>query len=250
VITVRAPRRERPVEDERPKLRVVDDAPATKPRRNLGGVIGTMLVGLLFACIFGVVVFQVFLVQTQSHLDDLSHKIDAQESRSKDLRLETATLESPARIQAAAQAQGMIAPKDAAWLEPKADDDVKDRYDPSKEKAATPSTTVPAPATGAAGTSSAARSTTGGSATTSHTGSTSASGTSSGAKTTATTGGTKTTPTTAKTTSTSGSGSGQSSGKTSGTSTGTGATSTGMGTSTNTGTGKSGTTATTVKPAR
>jgi predicted lipid-binding transport protein (Tim44 family) len=48
-------------------LRVVDDPAAEpRPRRSAGGLLGTLAVVLLLASVFGIVVFQVFLVQAQS----------------------------------------------------------------------------------------------------------------------------------------------------------------------------------------
>jgi cell division protein FtsL len=152
VITLRAAQRERHESEldqsRRPALRVVDDLAAPPRRRTPAGVVGTMLVTLLFVCIFGIVVFQVFLVQTQSHLDDLSQKISAQEATQKELRLDTADLEAPSRIEKdALQRLGMIPPNDIGYLQAKPDDDAKAAFDPTKEKA--PTTTVP-PATSAA----------------------------------------------------------------------------------------------------
>ncbi len=127
----------------RPELRVVDDV-VEPSRRTPAGVVGTLLVGLLFVCIFGIVVFQVFLVQTQAHLDDLSQKVSAQESTAKQLRLDTADLESPSRIEKDAKDRlGMVPPNDIGYLQAKADDDAKAAFDPTREKM--PTTTVPAP---------------------------------------------------------------------------------------------------------
>ncbi len=173
MITLRAARHDRseavavaPARQERPRptLRVVDDAVAAatagraaaraRERRSAGGVVATLLVILLFVCVFGVVVFQVFLVQTQSHLDQLDRDIATQEDRAKDLRLQTTDLEAPDRIVKDAQDRlGMIPPGDVVYLQPNATDDGRAAFDPAKEAppAAAPTTTVPA--TGTAGTS-------------------------------------------------------------------------------------------------
>ena len=63
-----------PEVEARPDLRVVDPVDERRHRRSFGGLVGTLAVVLLFVCIFGVVVFQVLLVQTQSHLDDLERR--------------------------------------------------------------------------------------------------------------------------------------------------------------------------------
>lgn len=131
-------------------LRVVDDPAAEpRPRRSAGGLLGTLAVVLLLASVFGIVVFQVFLVQAQSHLDQVDRDLARQEARAKDLRLQTADLEAPDRIVADAQARlGMIAPGAPVYLQPHADDDAQAQFDPARDKA--PTTTTP-PTTVAAG---------------------------------------------------------------------------------------------------
>lgn len=155
--------------EPRPKLRVVEPSPARgragqdADKRSAGGVVGTLLVVLLFVCVFGVVVFQVFLVQTQSHLDQLDHDIAKQEDRAKDLRLQTTDLEAPDRIVKDAEGRlGMISPGGVVWLQPNAGDDAKAAFDPTKEAppASAPPTTVPGagagPATSGSGTATGA----------------------------------------------------------------------------------------------
>ena len=94
------------------------------------------------------VVFQVFLVQTQSHLDDLSTKISREENRTKALRLDAADLEAPDRIvQAAKDRLGMIPPPEIAYLQPSGADDSAAAFDPAKEAPPTTATTVPPVAT-------------------------------------------------------------------------------------------------------
>jgi len=152
-------------EKARPDLRVVEEG-ATKARadrpvekRSASGVVATLLVLLLFVCVFGVVVFQVFLVQTQSHIDQLDRDIAKQEDRAKDLRLQTTDLEAPDRIVKDAEGRlGMIAPGDVVWLQPNPGDDTKAVFDPTKEAppASAPPTTVAGTGTAGAGTSGAA----------------------------------------------------------------------------------------------
>jgi cell division protein FtsL len=146
-----------PEVEARPDLRVVEVADETPARRSLSGLVGSISVVLLFVCFFGVVVFQVLLVQTQSHLDDLDSALATQESRSKALDLQTAELESPERIVAAALGLGMIAPDDIEYLESTEGDDANAAYDPATEPVGTTPTTVAgAAATGAAGSGSSA----------------------------------------------------------------------------------------------
>jgi len=165
MITLRAPQRDRavPVAEprRRPDLRVVarpaglDDLDLDRDpsRRTASGVVSTLLVLLLFACIFGVVVFQVFLVQAQSRLDDLGGQITAQDQLSKQLRLDTAELESPDRIMRDGQRLEMIPPGPIGFLQPKPDDDVKGQFDPTKETVPVPTTVTTVPAYPGAGSS-------------------------------------------------------------------------------------------------
>ena len=157
MITLRAPQRSEP--KPRPDLRVVETPePLVRPAtpgdagddlapRTHGGLVGTLFVVLLFVCIFGVVVFQVFLVQTQSHLDDLGAQISKEENRTKALRLDTTDLEAPDRIvRDAKERLGMIPPPEIAYLQPSGADDGAAAFDPAKEAPPTtvpPATTVP-----------------------------------------------------------------------------------------------------------
>lgn len=136
----------------RPHLRVVDEVEVVEQKRSAGGVVATMTVVLLFVCVFGVVVFQVFLVQAQSHLDQLNRDIATQEGRTKDLRLQTTNLESPDRIvKDARERLGMIPPRDIVYLQPKSGDDDNARFDASKEPPPAPTTVPPAASTPTSG---------------------------------------------------------------------------------------------------
>lgn len=145
--TVRAPQRadRKREEPKAPALRVVDTSEVADARRNPTRVFGVLTLGLLFAALFGVVVFQVFLVQTQFKLDEVNRKVAAEEERAQDLGLRAAELEAPERIVRDARDRlGMISPGEPAYLDPKPDDAARAAFDPAKEKA--PTTTV-APAT-------------------------------------------------------------------------------------------------------
>ena len=132
-----------PEVDARPDLRVVDPVDEPSARRSFGGLVGTVAVVLLFVCIFGVVVFQVLLVQTQSHLDDLDGALTTEQARAKDLDLQTANLESPERIVDAALGLGMIPPGDTEYLESTDGNDDRATYDPATEPVGTTQTTEP-----------------------------------------------------------------------------------------------------------
>lgn len=142
--TVRAPQRterRRPVR-RAPELRVIEGSTVADRRRSPASVLGTLAVVLLFASLFGVVVFQVFLVQTQFRLDDLNRRVTAEEATARDLGLRTAELEAPERIVRDARDRlGMIPPGDVVYLEPAADDDARAAFDPTRETI--PTTTVP-----------------------------------------------------------------------------------------------------------
>lgn len=147
--TVRAPQRTERRRPERraPELRVVESGVVADRRRSPASVLGTLAVVLLFAALFGVVVFQVFLVQTQFRLDDLNRQVAGEEELARDLGLRTAELEAPERIVRDARDRlGMIPPGDVVYLEPRADDDQRAAFDPAKETTTTtapPATTPP-----------------------------------------------------------------------------------------------------------
>ena len=150
-----------PEVDARPDLRVVDPVDEPSARRSFGGLVGTVAVVLLFVCIFGVVVFQVLLVQTQSHLDDLDAALTTEQARAKDLDLQTAELESPERIVDAAIGLGMIAPEDTEYLESVDGNDDRAAYDPATEPVGTTQTTAPGTASDGSGATGSGASTTG-----------------------------------------------------------------------------------------
>jgi hypothetical protein len=159
--TVRAPQRSsraataaaaaRPLEHALPPLRVVDETPAPDPgdRRTPFGALGVVLVGCLFIAVFGMVVFQALLVQTQSRLDTLGEQVGVQEARGQMLDRQRADLESPERIVAAAQRLNMVKPADRVYLQPGASDDVQAAYDPNAPapRSVTPTTKASPPKT-------------------------------------------------------------------------------------------------------
>jgi len=104
------------------------------------GRVGVSVLVLLFLAVFGLVVFQAVLAQSQRNLDDLRTDLAAQEQRSKALRLDFATAASPERVASAARTRlGMIPPAGGVFLEPQPGDDSLAAYVPG----ATVTTTTP-----------------------------------------------------------------------------------------------------------
>ncbi|MDP1805857.1 MAG: hypothetical protein Q8K72_11860 [Acidimicrobiales bacterium] len=119
---VRAPR---PVERPRPAegparrsdhLRVV--RPDEQVRRRLTPKAGVVLTVLLFGVLLAVAGAQSLLVQAQVRLDAVDKQLAAEQDRYQALRKDLAEMESPERIVAAAQAQGMVTPSDLVYLQP------------------------------------------------------------------------------------------------------------------------------------
>jgi len=111
----RATPRPAPPRDPR-HLRVV--APREQARRRLTPAAGVMLTGLLFVMLFAIAIAQTVLVQGQIHLDALDKQLAVEQARYRVLRNQVAEMESPARVVAAAQELGMVAPHDLVYLQP------------------------------------------------------------------------------------------------------------------------------------
>ncbi len=107
----RAPRRE--ASPPRPRLRVVREASRLRP-----GLIGTVVITLVFSTLFVLAFMQAVLVQGQLHLDQLDRQITQRETERAKFRIEVATAEAPERIQAAAAANGLVSPPDVVFVEP------------------------------------------------------------------------------------------------------------------------------------
>lgn len=113
----RAEPRQRPADTAR-HLRVV--TPADRARRRLTPKVGVVLTGLVFAALFAVAIAQTLLVQGQIRLDGLDQQLTTEQARYRALRNQVAQMESPARVVAAAQKLGMVAPDDLVYLQPDA----------------------------------------------------------------------------------------------------------------------------------
>ena len=97
-------------------LRVV--RPTERRRARLSPATGVALTGLLFALLFAVAIAQTLLVQGQVRLDRLDGELTTEQARYQVLRKDVAQLESPGRIVAEAQKQGMVVPDDLVYLQP------------------------------------------------------------------------------------------------------------------------------------
>jgi cell division protein FtsL len=126
VSTARAPRRTaaarpspRPVprrgaaERRPPALRVVTDE---RPSNVRIGLVGTVVLTLVFGSMLGLAAFHSVLVQGQLQLDRVNRAIQQEEAAERELRLEAGRLAAPERILLAAEANGMVRPDDRKYL--------------------------------------------------------------------------------------------------------------------------------------
>ncbi len=118
----------------RARLRAV---PTVRASRR-AGALAVMVIGLVFAILLGAVLLNSRLITGQQQLDKLDQSIDDARARQDRLRLDVAQLESPQRIVAAAQSQGMVPAPRTIWVLPAVPTD-----DPSLQAA--PTTPPPAP---------------------------------------------------------------------------------------------------------
>ncbi|MEY2421649.1 MAG: hypothetical protein QOI95_1716 [Acidimicrobiaceae bacterium] len=134
-VAVPQPLRTPATRERRPQLRVVDD-PA--PRRLSLGVVTTLVVGAVFAVLFGLVVFHTLLLQNQQRLDHLDAQVSDAKANYQSLRLQVAQLEAPQRIlDVATQKLGMVPPDGTTYLTPAAGSGASnDSAAPSNEDAA------------------------------------------------------------------------------------------------------------------
>jgi cell division protein FtsL len=104
--------------ERRPQLRVVDEP---TPRRWTLGVITALVVGAVFAVLFGLVVFHTLLLQNQQKLDHLDAQVSDAQGKYQSLRLQVAQLEAPQRIiDVATHELGMVPPDGTTYLTPAA----------------------------------------------------------------------------------------------------------------------------------
>lgn len=118
-VAVPQPQRTPATRERRPQLRVVDE-PA--PRRLNLGVVTALVVGAVFAVLFGLVVFHTLLLQNQQQLDHLDAQVSDAQANYQSLRLRVAQLEAPQRIiDVATHKLGMVPPDGTTYLTPAAD---------------------------------------------------------------------------------------------------------------------------------
>lgn len=113
----RAEPSQRPSEPAR-HLRVVTSA--ERARQRLTPKVGVVLTALVFVSLFAVAIAHTLLVQGQIRLDGLDQQLTTEQARYRELRNQVAQMESPARVVAAAQQLGMVAPDDLVYLQPDA----------------------------------------------------------------------------------------------------------------------------------
>jgi hypothetical protein len=73
---------------------------------------------VVFAVLFAVAGAHTLIAQGQIRLDGLDEQVRTEQARYQSLAKEVAQMESPARIVAAAEAQGMVTPQDLVYLQP------------------------------------------------------------------------------------------------------------------------------------
>lgn len=117
------PRRSRAAEEapRRPALEIV---PA--PRRRLG-VLGMLVLGVVFVAALALVAFHAVLVQRQLRLDQLDQQVAEEEARYQKLRLAVAEMEAPDRIVAEASRLGLVTPPAVVYLVPEGELPASDR---------------------------------------------------------------------------------------------------------------------------
>lgn len=98
--------------DKRASLEIVE---ARRSRRRLR-IAGMSMVGLVFGSMLGLAAFHSVLVQGQLRLDQFDTRIEQEQAREMQLRLQVAQLGAPARIMVAAGGQGMVSPDDRKFL--------------------------------------------------------------------------------------------------------------------------------------
>jgi len=117
-VAVPQPRRTPATRERRPQLRVVDEP---RTRRLSVGAIAVLVVGAVFAVLFGLVVFHTVLLKNQQRIDRLSAQVTDEQARYQSLRLQVAQLEAPQRIlDVATQKLGMVPPDNTTYLTPAA----------------------------------------------------------------------------------------------------------------------------------
>lgn len=118
ITTVAPQRRIRPdvAPDIRPPLRLVE--PPAAPRRVRVGLVGSVLFGLLLLGVFALAAMHTMVVQAQFEIDRIEQRMAERQGTLDDLRLQVATLESPANVTNAAAELGLVTPTERVHLAP------------------------------------------------------------------------------------------------------------------------------------
>lgn len=107
-----------PAPTRRPDLHVVGD----RPRRARTGLVVGLATLVVFGALLAGAVAHSLLVSGQVHLDETGEQVRTERDLLRTEQLELATLESPARIVAEAEARGMVPSDTQTWVSPDAAD--------------------------------------------------------------------------------------------------------------------------------
>jgi cell division protein FtsL len=120
-------------------LRVV--RPGERTGRRLTPYGGLVLTAVVFVVMAGLAGAHTLIAQGQIRLDELDAQVRTEQARYQRLRQEVAAAESPERIVAAAESQGMVTPDDLVYLQPDtASEDVEAPVDAADDAGAPAST--------------------------------------------------------------------------------------------------------------
>jgi hypothetical protein len=130
-----------PRRDDRPPLRLVDDARAQaadrRRRARLIAIVGSVLAAGIF---FLLAAFNAMLVTGQSRIDELQEQVRQAQAEYSANRLETATLESPDHVVSVAKDKlGMVPPSGLTYLSPSEDVAAQVEQGQNSNGSATPS---------------------------------------------------------------------------------------------------------------
>ena len=103
-----------------------------------------LIVGAIFAVLFGLVVFHTVLLKNQQRLDHLDQQVTDAQAHYQALRLQVAQLEAPQRIiNVATTKLGMVPPDGTTYLTPAAGDGASTSAGATQGEASTGDTAAP-----------------------------------------------------------------------------------------------------------
>ena len=108
----------------RPRLRVITGGrgAASKKLKLKARAAPFAAVILIAACVFGLVLLNIYLAQSSFRLADLQSKVVTAEAEHRNMRLKVAVNESPEKVAAAAGALGLVVPEQQEYIEGRATD--------------------------------------------------------------------------------------------------------------------------------